>query len=500
MSDGLQPDDPIVQLQEVRRERRAQAKRVTFTSPAVEQLEFGSDVEIASRVVDDLEREFGKLVFCEGDIWRFDQTHWKPIDQSTAYAAVQRYDGAQYLTAAGKASRVLLGNARIQSVLTIASMALDQPEFFASAALGINCVSGFIAFAADGTPQLVAPDRAHRCRHMLLGSWRPGSDGETLPADSLLERLLGGVFKGDSDAAEKRKVIAEVAGATALGYATKLRRPKAIILQGEHAENGKSQILDILRALLPATAVCSISADRFGDERFIVRLRNKFLDAADELSGAAIASEAFKAIVTGNPISGRDVYKSAVDFRPVALLAFAVNQLPTFTRGMDRGVRRRVFVLIFNRVIPADERVEDIGLQIGEQEPDLLLGLAVSGASRLVQQREFTNPPSSHAALINWIYRSDPVAAWAAARVDPDLETDPRYKRKYKSSIAHQDFREWAIQNGYRADTLPAVNGFVQRLLAEVTEARTKHTKSGNWIKGIVIRFDDKSDPEDDQD
>jgi len=117
-----------------------------------------------------------------------------------------------------------------------------------------------------------------------------------------------------------------------------------------------------------------------------------------------------------------------------------------------------------------------------------------------VQQREFTNPPSSHAALINWIYRSDPVAAWAAARVDPDLETDPRYKRKYKSSIAHQDFREWAIQNGYRADTLPAVNGFVQRLLAEVTEARTKHTKSGNWIKGIVIRFDDKSDPEDDQD
>lgn len=116
----------------------------------------------------------------------------------------------------------------------------------------------------------------------------------------------------------------------------------------------------------------------------------------------------------------------------------------------------------------------------------------VAGASRLIRQREFTTPPSSKTELIQWINGSDPVAAWVATRV----EADPHPHLRYKSAMAHQEFRSWAIDNGYRADNLPAVNGFVQRLLAEVPTAQAKHTRSGNWIKGIVIRLDDKPDPD----
>ena len=148
-------------------------------------------------------------------------------------------------------------------------------------------------------------------------------------------------------------MLAEIVGAAALGYATRLRQPRAVILKGETAENGKSQILDLARGLLPASAICSVTAGRMGDERHIVGLVGKLLNASDELSSAAaIAGDTFKAVITGEPVQGRDVYKSRVEFRPVAQHLFATNTLPVFAGGMDRGVQRRLLVIPFNRVIP----------------------------------------------------------------------------------------------------------------------------------------------------
>src|SRR5690606_19466623 len=154
----------------------------------------------------------------------------------------------------------------------------------------------------------------HGCRHTLSGRWSEGADA-TPPEGSMLQKLLRGVFWGDEDAAQKIDVLAEVVGAAALGYATRLRQPRAVILQGETAENGKSQVLDLARSLLPANAISSVTAARMGDERHIVGLVGKMLNASDELSAAsAVASDTFKAIVTGEPVQGRDVYKSRVEF------------------------------------------------------------------------------------------------------------------------------------------------------------------------------------------
>ena len=170
---------------------------------------------------------------------------------------------------------------------------LARPNFFVQAPVGINCTSGFIAFARDGTPTLWPHDPEHRCRHTLKGSWT----GDCLEAEEkifdalkalglLLARLLKGVFLGDSDEKDKRQLLAEIAGASALGYGSKLRQPKAVILEGKTAENGKSQVLDLFRGLLPSEAVASIPAAKMGDQHFVVGLVGKHLNASDELSGA----------------------------------------------------------------------------------------------------------------------------------------------------------------------------------------------------------------------
>jgi hypothetical protein len=92
--------------------------------------------------------------------------------------------------------------------------------------------------------------------------------------------------------------------------------------------------------------------------------------------------------------------------------------------------------------------------------------------------------------LRDWLYGADPVLAWIEVRV---RERDPACGG-YRSGHAHAQFRQWALDNGFRDSTIPAVNGFVQRLQANVPSAKVKHTKSGNWLRGVKILTDDQSD------
>ena len=472
------PDDPLDRLVYL---NRPDAKSVERKS-----LEIGSDVEIAERVGEALHRAPGDIIHSEGHFWRYGETHWVPIPEHELRLAVHVYDGAGFRTPKGDLSRAKLGKGRVDSVLNELAAKVENTSFFEKAAIGINCASGFVRFSRDGKADRETHDPDHRCRHVLPGRWSPDTVGR--PASgSLLAQLLGGVFQRDEDADAKIDLLAEIIGGAALGYATKLRQPRAVILKGETAENGKSQILDLARGLLPASAICSVTAARMGDERHIVGLVGKLVNASDELSSAtAIASETFKAVVTGEPVQGRDVYKSRVEFRPVAQHLFATNTLPSFAGGMDRGVQRRLLVIQFNRVIPTEERIEAIGRRIAEEEPDLLLAWAVDGASRLIRHRDFAIPESSKAALSDWLFGADPVLAWVDERVTVIPISDGGHK--VRTNYAFEQFRTWAEAEGFKRDALPAIKGFVQRIKANAPGIEYRRTNEGRFFLGMDIR------------
>jgi putative DNA primase/helicase len=444
----------------------------------------GSDIEIAQCVGADLHDAFDQIVCAEGAFWRWMGMHWAAIPDHELRCAVHGYDGAPYRTPSGEPSCVKLNKSRVDSVLNELGAILANPDFFAAPATGINCQSGFIRFRPDGKAVIEKHDREHRCRHVLPGHWQPGTES-TPPESSLLAALLGGIFKGDEDEEDKLKLLQEVCGSAATGYATHLVQPKAVILKGESAENGKSQILDLARGVLPPSATATVTASRMGDERHIIGLVGKLLNASDELSSsAAISSDTFKTIVTGEPVQGRDVYKSRVEFRPVAQHLFATNALPPFQGGMDRGVQRRLLVVTFNRVIPEEERIENIGKRVGEEESDLLLAWGVEGASRLIRERKFTVPKSSQEALLDWLYSADPVIAWLHERVtvcsivnnQPALATNVAYAR----------FKEWAVAQGFKSELLPAINGFTQRIKANAPGIRCHRCSTGRVFLGMV--------------
>lgn len=462
----------------------AERFRLEQADTARKKLYIGSDVEIAKRVREDLTERHGRIVHADGEFWRYGGTHWEAIPDHELRLPVHAYDGAEFLTPAGEPSNVKLTKTRVNSVLNECTALCAEPGYFDAPPAGINCASGFIRFDAEGMPRLEAHRREHRCRHTLPGRWQPGASG-TPPTDSLLTRLLSGSFKGDPDAEAKCALLAEICGAAALGYATRLMQPRAVVLHGKTAENGKSQVLELARGLLPASAICSVPASKMGDERHVVGLVGKLLNASDELSPEAIASDTFKAVVTGDPIEGRDVYKSRVEFRSVAQNLFAANQLPSFKGGVDRGVQRRLLLIPFTRSIPMEERVEDIGKRIAAEEPDLLLAWAVDGAARLIRQRNFAIPESCREALLEWVLCEDPVLAWieACVEVRPIVNGGPLLATRE----AHRFFQNWALTEGFKPEKLPAINGFVQRVQARVAGIQHKRTAEGRFFIGLAV-------------
>lgn len=439
-------------------------------------LGIGSDIEIARRVGEDLESRYGQIIVSEGSIWRYVGTHWESLTDGELRRVVHRYDGATF----GERGTVKLGRSRVDSILNEFMAMHDDLDFFSDAPVGINCLSGFILFPDNSTEPVIENHAAeHRSRHVIQGQW-PVDVPDDVQKASLLAHLLRGCFQGDPDAADKVNLLGEVAGSAVLGKGTHLMKPKAVVLKGITAENGKSQVVDVIRGLLPPSAASAIPLGKFNDDKFVCGLIGKLLNASDELtSAAAVASDAFKQIITGEPITSRDVYRSAVTFRPVAQHLYATNDLPSFKGGMDRGVQRRLLVVTFNRTIPEEERIEHIGIRISTEETDLLLDWAVKGAQRLLAQRYFTEPASSKNALQEWLYGTDPVLAWLeqAASLDPHAQIQTR--------DAYAEFKEWAIAEGYRENTLPANNTFTTRILASGKGITSKRTPSERLLIGL---------------
>lgn len=236
-----------------------------------------------------------------------------------------------------------------------------------------------------------------------------------------------------------------------------------MVAYSDEGGTGKSTLLELLRTLPNPEAVASVPPGRFGDRTYVCHLRGKVLNAADELPDRAVRSDAFKKIVTGEPVAARDVYRAMVHFRPVALHAFSTNMLPGFRGGVYGGVIRRLLPLEFNRVVPEQRRVPRLAREIAEEEADLLLELAVQGAKRLLKSGDFTVPTSSEELLEQWVLASDPVRAWAKERLQ---EASPLEVGPTDVAFLYADFLSWAEARGHRREFLPNNVAFGRRIYA----------------------------------
>ncbi|MEZ5961714.1 MAG: bifunctional DNA primase/polymerase [Hyphomonadaceae bacterium] len=460
----------------------------TQTKASVSGLALGSHVELARAVICALESRDGAVVHCEGEFWTWSNTHWRRLDGAQMRREVHKLDGSAFPTRGGGVGRIRMTRSIIDSVISEMAAMLERDNFFDARAFGVNCASGFLLLGEDGAVEQVQHHPEQRQRYLLPGRWSAEASSKP-PAGSLLnlylERTCGGGLEGSARSA----LLAEVAGVAALGAGTRLTQPKAIVLFGPTAANGKSALLDMLRALVSPDACASISPRRLGDDRHLIQLLGKVLNAADELGGEAIASDVFKQVVTGELVTARDVYKRAVCFRPQALHVFACNELPHFRHGLDRGLRRRLLPIPMNVEIARVDRIPDIGRRIGAEEVDVLLAWAIDGARRVLAQGRYSDSQECEEALRAWANAADPVAAWLN---DPE-ETELVDCACTRTKAAYVAFRAWAETEGYVQ--IPPHGAFTQRIqTASAGAVLYKRDKRGAHFCGLNLRRSGRSD------
>ncbi|HEY1695818.1 MAG TPA: phage/plasmid primase, P4 family [Polyangiaceae bacterium] len=396
----------------------------------------GDQVELAERMLDVLRREGSpELVGDEASIWRYERSGiYQPIARETKSQIVQAFAGA---TVESDKKSLRLRASDVAGAISLAFDRVARPGFFADAAPGLAFANGFAVVTAEGVA-LVPHAPEHRARYGYPFDY-PGN----LPPAQYL-RFLEALFRDDDDRHEKIACLQEHAGASLIGHAPVYQR--ALVLVGNGNE-GKSTSTSIISRAFPPGSVEAIAPQEWGQEYRRAMLAGKLLNVVAELPESdIIASEAFKAIITGDPIVGRHIRQAPFTFRPRAGHAFAANRLPG-TNDQTEGFWRRLVVLRFNRSFTNDpERDPHIADKIVAAELPRIVAFLLEGAVRLLREREYTLPASHRRELETWRRSADQVALFLADETEP-VDTSVGTA----ASEAYRAYRQWTDRNGHRA-------------------------------------------------
>ena len=356
---------------------------------------------------------------------------------------VHTLDGLRY--ASNKNIRA--NKSLVDGVLTELLAICAEPDFFDDAPIGLNCLSGFIRITQDGGAVLVSHAPELKQKFCIDAAWTP--DANTAPA-SLTERFLSGICGVGNASRQTRILLEEILGAACAVIATRIKAPKAFVLFGPSAANGKSQFIELVRGMLPPGTHSSVAPSEMGKEQFLAELSGKTANCSDELSSSkAISSAKMKAVISGDVVSAKRVYKPVYQFKPRALHLFATNSLPPFQNGVDEGIRRRFVVVPFNQRIPEKKRIPEISKRIFQSEKNAVLALAVAGACRVFKSGSFSIPQWMIDETDQWFRDADNANAWLD---DGGIERLLRYRkhvsfddafRAFREDINERDAREW---------------------------------------------------------
>lgn len=159
-----------------------------------------------------------------------------------------------------------------------------------------------------------------------------------------------------------------------------------------------------------------------------------------------LSSEKFKAIITGEVVSARELYKAPYNFTPRSAHLFACNSLPGTTDHSD-GFWRRFLIIGFNR------RFEGAGTETKSAVVERITAIlpsvalwALHGAARLIRNGGYTVLPSSEQAKAQWRTDSNSAAGWVENDDLVHTEDRPDFMR---ASRAYGQYREWCKDNGF---------------------------------------------------
>ena len=435
MSAPPEVDDLDRFLDDLEEEVSKPRKRKPQPQSGQKPMQRGDHVELAERLLQTLGMDHDPLVGDEARIHGYDAKigTYRPVDPSRLSCVVQGFAGTPI---EDSKKPLAIRASDVSGAVRLAYDRVASPGFFAAAPAGLAFTNGFVRVSAAGVERVAhSPD--HRARFAYGFDYA----GNRPPVEFL--RFLHALFRDDPDREEKIVCLQEHLGASLVGRATQYQR--AIVNIGEGGE-GKSTLVAIVSQAFPPDSVEAIAPQDWGQEYRRAMLAGKLLNIVAELPEAdIIESEAFKAIITGDPIVGRHIREAPFTFRPRAGHMFAANRLPG-TNDQSEGFWRRIIALRYNRRFANDPECDpEIGHKIVSAELPLIVAWMLEGAARIMRERGHTLPASHVEELDAWRGSADQVRAFLAECTEEDV-----VGHGVSASGVYFAYQRWAQRNGHR--------------------------------------------------
>jgi putative DNA primase/helicase len=441
------------------------------SAPAVTRVFFerGDHVELAEQTR--LRLATSPLTYDEGSFWRYDQPRgvWDtlPIEYvehvASGFAGHETGPNHKPLSINDSALR---GASRI---LRNTLLSRDDRAQFSKGRPGVVFANGF-ATLQGGKVELVGHDPDYAARHAFPFEYAPDMRHDAL--DQFFEDIFADV--SEEERGKRVMLIQEFVGACLTGIVTGYE--KAIFLLGDGG-NGKSQLIEIIRALFPPQSVGGVKPTDWGEKFRVAALGGKLINICTELPDDRdiVSGDTFKAIVSGEEIQVEHKHRDPFQMKPMCGHLFSTNVLPP-TTDFTRGFWRRMHVVLFTRrmdLIPGSR--PNFAREVISTELAGVLAWALHGAARLQAQGRYTVPDTSVDALRDWRRDVDPVMLF--------LDTAyPLDAYECAAGSLYAEFARWAKDNGFMQ---MSSTKFGRRVLTTGNWRRV-HTRSGNIYAKIT--------------
>jgi hypothetical protein len=345
--------------------------------------------EIAKASMIELSR-FGEVRYAMSKFWRYSGSHWEVLEEDRLLLTVAENFG--HLQAARK-------RGDHQGIVKVMAT-LCSKELIEHGMRGVNFANGFLttdlkllphnaAFGCTYTlPFRYMPDDAHRCTKWL----------------AFLDRSFSDPVEGpDADREEKIMAIQEAMCVTLFGMGPSYGR---VVLLFGLAHTGKSELLKVVRELVPEQSRCAVAPNDWNDKFLPAQMAGKLLNIAGELSGQKkIDGQSFKRMVTSDPLTVQHKNGQPFEVLPTATHWFGANETPT-TLDQTEGFNRRWLIVQFKSRISDAEKIVDIGNLLVAEEREQIVAWVVQAMRRLQETNVYTLP-SSHTEVMREVANSN---------------------------------------------------------------------------------------------
>lgn len=436
-------------LDAIKQGKHADLRLVTAndaTMPVLRVFERGDHAELADSLLDELAPNAEHLAGTEGSIWRYAPAdgYWRRIEVETMRRIVKSFAGSEKPSADGRRGTLRITAGAVDGAITLAAAEVYRPGFFDAVEPGVVFRNGFVTLQS-GKVHLGPHTAGHRARAGF------GFDYDPHAPRNLLGEFFDEVFADacEEERAAREATLQEFAGACMFGMATVYQQ--AMVCFGPGG-TGKSEFAKILIASHPSTSVASIAPHRWAERFGLSHLVGVSLNVVSELPEAELVStDAFKAVIVGDQVTGEKKYSEPFDFRPMAGHVFIANRLPPTSDVTDAFFRRFVIVPFTRNMLTAPTHKKEAGAQVVREQHPGVAAWAIEGAARLQQQGRYTIPAAGADLLTGWRRESDSVAMFVDERCSKlDMVTE-KIVQGTKATTLYKGYAEWCKEHGFRS-------------------------------------------------